>query len=512
MRICAIYARVSDESQVEGDSIRHQVGFAKAFARRRGVEQGESWVTPEEWVFIDEGISGTSMVKRTAVRRLIECARKGHFDIVLFKGISRFARDTVDALVMLRTLLACRVRVISLEENFDSARDNAEFVFTIHSALAQAESEKTAIRVRMGAMEKAKSGQWNGRPPDGYRLNRITKHLEIDEIYAPIVKEIFNLYQNGYGCRKIATLLNERQLYTRQGNLWTQRNISRILRNPAYVGDVVYGRRTKRMAVPDEYTQTGSRRVTVMSADDDDVVVHRDAHPPIVDRATFDAVHSRLANRNQNPGRDGNVRLLSRGLLRCSCGGPMTVKYSGKKVAYYRCGRQAESGRSVCDAPYVRCDRVEEVILSQIRSDIERTLDFTKTVIRTRQHHHAYFDRIQAEREQQFHRTSRLFEKYSEGQLGESQFEHLNRFIRGRLEFLDSMEKRLNMQVGRASPMSSDVLFDQIRHTVLQHLSDVTTNPALTRELIHVLVENIEIVFANRNRVGLRIHYQFSSN
>jgi site-specific DNA recombinase len=105
--------------------------------------------------------------------------------VVLFKGISRFACDTVDALLMLRTLTACVVRVISMEENFDSRRDSAEFIFTIHSALAQAESEKTAIRVRVGASQKAKWGKWNGQPPDGYILNPNTKHLKIDESTAP---------------------------------------------------------------------------------------------------------------------------------------------------------------------------------------------------------------------------------------------------------------------------------------------------------------------------------------
>src|SRR5579875_3588601 len=143
MLICAVYARVSDASQVRGESIDHQIRFCREIARLRSAESGEAWHIPEDLVYVDAGVSGTSLVKRTEAQRLIQDAREGRFQVVLFKGISRFARDTVDALVMLRTLLACGVRVLSMEENYDSQRDGAEFLFTIHSALAQAESEKT---------------------------------------------------------------------------------------------------------------------------------------------------------------------------------------------------------------------------------------------------------------------------------------------------------------------------------------------------------------------------------
>ncbi|GMA56456.1 hypothetical protein GCM10025858_09590 [Alicyclobacillus sacchari] len=246
-RVCAIYARVSDESQVHGDSLDHQIAYAREYARRRASDAEEVWVVPDELVYVDEGITGLSMVKRPAVLRLLEDARHGRFDVLLCKGISRFARDTVDALTMLRSLIACGVQVISIEENFDSHRDRAEFVFTIHSALAQAESEKTSVRVRLGAMQKARSGRWNGRPPDGYRLNRETQRLEIDDEQALVIRQIFAMYLAGFGCRAIAERLNQQGIVTANGKLWSQRRIARILQNPVYCGEIVYGRRTKRM-------------------------------------------------------------------------------------------------------------------------------------------------------------------------------------------------------------------------------------------------------------------------
>lgn len=508
MPTCAIYARVSDESQLRGESIQHQIGFAKTYARRRTIESGDPWETPDELIYVDRGITGTSMVKRDAVRRLIDAAQKKRLDVVLFKGISRFARDTVDALLMLRTLLACQVRVISIEENYDSLRDSAEFVFTIHSALAQAESEKTSIRVRMGAMEKAKSGQWNGRPPDGYRLNRQTKRLEIDELFSPVIREIFRLYQDGYGCRKIASLLNGNSLYTRQGKRWTQRYISRLLKNPVYAGDVVYGRRIKRMAVSDDKVAS-PRRKTVMSNDENDTVVCRGAHPPIVDRATFDSVNQTLSRRLHDPGRSDVVHLLSRGLLRCACGGSMTTKYNGRQVMYYRCRQQAESGKSVCDMPYVSGHIIERAVLERVYSDTMKILNFSKIPSQSDSHHESSLNRIESERDQYRKRTVQLFEKYAEGDVDEWQFEHLNAFIRQRIKFLNTIERRLLQQAEHAFHWRERDIQSYTEKTIQANLARPRENPHFTRELLRLLVDHVDILPGTSQPTRIVIHYRF---
>lgn len=512
MPTCAIYARVSDESQLRGESIQHQISFAKTYARRRAAESGETWETPDGLVYVDRGITGTSMVKRDAIRSLMSAAQEKQFNIVLFKGISRFARDTVDALVMLRTLLACQVRVISIEENYDSLRDSAEFVFTIHSALAQAESEKTSIRVRMGAMEKAKSGQWNGRPPDGYRLNRETKRLEIDELFAPLIREVFRLYQNGYGCRKIASLLNQQLLYTRQGKPWTQRYISRLLKNPAYAGDVVYGRRVKRLAASVDSQSLAPRRKTVLSTDGDDQVVCRDAHPWIVHRDIFDSVNQTFHERRQLPGRSGNVRLLSRGVLRCACGAPMIVKYNSRHTAYYRCCRQAESGRTVCDMPYLRCVAVEHVVLDRVCRDVLTVLDVSGVNLPAIHDNDASFHRIRDERAQYNQRAMRLFEKYGDGEIDEVQFAHLNMFLRTRIEFLDTIEKRLVNQTQFLSHVGQQDTNRYIREMMEHHLIGTSENPHLTRELMQLFVDHVAIVSAPNNATQLSIIYRFANS
>jgi site-specific DNA recombinase len=508
MPTCAIYARVSDESQVKGDSIEHQISFCEEIARRRSLEGGEPWSTSHDLIYVDEGITGTSLIKRAQVQRLIHDARAHLFDIVLFKGISRFARNTVDALVMLRTLLSCNVRVISMEENFDSQRDHAEFVFTIHSALAQAESEKIAIRVRMGAMQKARSGQWNGQPPDGYTLNPKTKHLEIDWSFAPIIQEIFELYLNGCGSRRIADLLNKRGQTTKRGHLWTQRNISRILENPVYVGDVAYGRRERHFVLPDEDDLFARKKIVRWVTDMEKVVMCKDAHPPIVDRDTFaKAALARSVRRVSKPGRAGKMHLLTKGLMKCSCGGNMTIRYNGSGTPYYRCLRQMDHGRGFCDQSYVRADEVESVVLEQVRMDVAEAFHFGGVTFSF--HGANTLDEQQAdvERElaEQIRKSQLLFDKFSSGVLSDEQFVHMNQSIRARIEQL----RRLEQDLTAATQTVKKEVDEQtlIKNAMKRLLSKETNDLQTTRKLLETLIDHVLI-----DGQEVQIYYRFSNS
>jgi DNA invertase Pin-like site-specific DNA recombinase len=507
MPTCAIYARVSDESQVKGDSIDHQIAFCKEIARRRSLEGGEPWRTPDTLVYVDEGITGTSLVKREQVQRLIRDARERKFDIVLFKGISRFARDTVDALLMLRTLLSCNVRVISMEENFDSQRDNAEFVFTIHSALAQAESEKTAIRVRMGAAQKAKQGKWNGKAPDGYVLNPETKRLEIDPEFAPVIREVFSLYLDGYGCRRIAEILNGRGVRTKQGKLWTHRYISRLLRNPAYAGDVAYGRRERKLAVLDEHNPLSRRKRTVWVRDPEQVVMCRNAHPAIVDRETFSRVAVLMAKRKTMPGRTGKLHLLTKGLMRCRCGSSMTIKYNGWGTSYYRCIGQANKGRSFCGQGYIRAEDVEEAVLRRVKEDIAEILQLEQMSLtyHPSQELDARLREVEHQIEAQLRKSQLLFDQFANGAVSDEQFVRMNQELRDRIAALRRSQQEL-LQL-RDQIVSHVDIQSLIRDAMYNLLSSKTKDAQATRQILETLIDRVLVT-----EKGLEIQYRFAKS
>ena len=506
MPVCAIYARVSDEEQARGESVAHQISFMREFARRRADEGSERWLTPDQYVFRDEGISGTSIIKRVAVQELIRNAKARNFDVVLFKGISRFARDTVDALVMLRTLQACGLRVISFEENFDSARDNAELIFTMHSAVAQYESEKIGIRVRLGNYEKAKQGKWCGITPDGYRLNRETKRLEVDPSRASVIRRIFELYEQGNGTLRIADTLNKEGYRTRAGVLWNFTTLRRMLRNPAYVGDVVYGARERTPAPPSDDNPLERRYRTVMTKDMDRVAIYRDAHEPIVGRSQWERVQDMIDGKKTPPGRKRHDYLLI-GMLKCKCGASMTTKYNGRGTRYYRCARKFSRGQSVCDQAYIRADEIEPFVLDRVRSDVMNHLNEEKLRQMSSDHSRPKDDpstRLQSvahDIDREMQKSVTLFDRYMDGVLSDDQFSNMNQTIRSRIESLQRTKADLERRVltQQAEPAQD----------VVERLQSFLSISEITRSVLRSLVEEIRIEESDGEEVGVSIRYSW---
>ncbi|MHB1627439.1 MAG: recombinase family protein [Bacilli bacterium] len=506
MPVCAIYARVSDEEQVKGESVAHQISFLQELAKRRSNEEQEPWVTPESYVYRDEGISGTSILKRAAVQEMIRAAKAKQFDMVLFRGISRFARDTVDALMMLRTLQAYGLRVVSFEESFDSNRDSAELIFTMHSAVAQYESEKIGIRVRLGNLEKARRGKWCGATPDGYVLNPETKRLEIDPVRAPLIQRIFDLYEEGHGTLRISNILNVEGYRSVQGALWNLTRVRRLLRNPAYCGDVVYGSRERVPAPPTDDNPMARRRRTVFTRDAERIVVCRDAHPALIDRQRFERLQRVMDGRRKMSGRNSMAYLLI-GLLKCKCGHSMNTKHNDRGTRYYRCRTRYTCGTDLCDQKYLRANDVEQFVLERVRGDVLVKLDADKLRGKRGAHgekpldHSKEIDSAARDLEKEMARSMKLFDRYSDGTLSEGQYVEMNRKVRERIDSLtktiEDAERKARL-IGTAKKTEQDVL---------DHIQRLLSSEEVTRETLRALVREIRIVASDETELQVQIAY-----
>jgi DNA invertase Pin-like site-specific DNA recombinase len=238
---CAIYARVSTDSSDQKDSLENQVSFFENFIQQQGWELTQTYA--------DEGITGTSIVKRIQLKRLMDDAHKKKFDIVLIKSISRWARDTVDSITLVRSLKSLGIRLMSIEDCYDSFQDDDEYKLTNLSVFAQMESQRIATRVSFGITEKSRKGVFHGTPPYGY--SKENGKLVPNPLHAPTAKLIFDLYLNqGWGTQKIANYLTSQGVPTPRkvlvaknaGNRWHQSAINSILTNPHYTGDLMQGR------------------------------------------------------------------------------------------------------------------------------------------------------------------------------------------------------------------------------------------------------------------------------
>lgn len=228
MKIAA-YCRVSTEKEEQLDSLAHQKEFFLEYARKNGHELFH--------LYADEGISGTSLKKRTEFQRLMNDAQKGLFELVVVKDISRVARNTVDFLQSIRKLKTMGVNMIFITANMTSLGDS-EFILTIFGAMAQEESSSLSKRVKWGKKINAKKGRV---PQRIYGYDRIDNYtLQINQEEAGVVKRIFDLYlKGGLGCRGISLALNADGAKTKFGCEWDPRGVRRILQNPIYCGHYV---------------------------------------------------------------------------------------------------------------------------------------------------------------------------------------------------------------------------------------------------------------------------------
>lgn len=228
MRIAA-YCRVSTDKDEQLDSLNHQKEFFVEYAKRSGHELVR--------LYADEGISGTSLKKREEFKRLLRDAELGLFNMVVVKDISRFARNTVDALQSIRKLKSMGICTLFLTANMDSMGDS-EFILTLFSAMAQEESSNLSKRVKWGKKINAEKGRVPQRIFGYDRIDNFT--LEINPGEAGIVRKIFSLYNDqGLGCRTISATLNRDRDKTKLGSDWNARGVRRVLVNPIYCGILV---------------------------------------------------------------------------------------------------------------------------------------------------------------------------------------------------------------------------------------------------------------------------------
>ena len=134
----AAYARVSMESERLMHSLSAQVSFYSSL-----IQGNPEW--EYAGVYVDSGVSGTSMAGRTEFKRLLADCEAGRVNIILTKSISRFARNTVDLLETVRHLKELGVEVRFEKENINSLSEDGELMLTLLASFAQEESRSIRI-------------------------------------------------------------------------------------------------------------------------------------------------------------------------------------------------------------------------------------------------------------------------------------------------------------------------------------------------------------------------------
>ncbi len=228
----AAYARVSMESERMNHSLSAQISYYNDFIQRN-----------PEWefagVYADEGISGTSIKKRSSFQQMLEDCEAGKVDIILTKSIQRFARNTVDLLETVRHLKDIGVEVRFEKENIRSMSGDGELMLSILASFAQEESRSLSDNVKWAIRKRFEQGMPNSRfKIYGYRWEG--DHLVVEPEEAKIVKMIFDDFLNGLSAENTEKKLEEMGVTTFRGVRFCHTSIRRILDNVTYTGNFLF--------------------------------------------------------------------------------------------------------------------------------------------------------------------------------------------------------------------------------------------------------------------------------
>ena len=234
-RRVVFYGRVSTEHGEQLSALGNQMEWYTDLALRNS-----NWTVVAQ--YIDEGITGTQMKKRPSFMRMIEHAKEHRFDLIVTRELSRFARNTVDALNATRELKQYGVEVYFVNDGIWTMDGDGEVRLTIMASIAQDESRKTIERVKAGQkMSREKGVLYGSGNIIGY--DRVDGTYVINEEQAATVRRIFNLYAEGHGETTVAKMLIEENRKDGGGCLsWTASKVSRVLRKPTYKGYMTYNK------------------------------------------------------------------------------------------------------------------------------------------------------------------------------------------------------------------------------------------------------------------------------
>lgn len=302
----AKYARCSsDEQKKNGYTIGDQLELIDEFAADNElVSVGE---------YVDEGISATLEIsKRKDLARLIDDAKSGKFDIVVFKCIDRFFRNVGEYYECQKQLRAAGVTWISIEESdLDPEDPDAAFKINIYLTMAEYEAKKTSKRIKFNNKMRIKNKQvvtgnqcflfpWK---VTGEKRNR---YLMKDEQYEEMTLDILDFFETHQS--KSATL---GYINIKYGMKMTMTTLTRFLSDTLLYGEY--------KGTPDYVEQ-------------------------YITKERFDRIQD-ILKRNARAASAPNRTFLFSGLIKCPCCGRNLVgnfvKTGGKYENFsYRCNAQ----------------------------------------------------------------------------------------------------------------------------------------------------------------------------
>ncbi len=336
---CAIYTRKSLEDAVEKEfnSIDAQREAGENYARS---QKANGWILLEKR-YDDYGWSGGN-VNRPALQELLADCEAGKVDVVVTYKLDRLSRSICDFADLTAKFDRWGVSFVAVTQEINTATSAGRMMLNILITFAQYEREVIAERIRDKKAATRKKGKWDGGiVPFGFQVveHRLTELPE----EAKVVKHVFRRFTQIQSPKQIALELNESGRLYRKERKWSIKQISWLLRNVVYIGQVSYKG-----------------------------VTYDGEHDGFIDKELWETVQAYLDGNVATPSRARNLDGIAplKGILRCGhCGGAMTPTYTykdSKKYCFYLCVKDSKRAEPECPIKRLTAGAIEGYVFTQL--------------------------------------------------------------------------------------------------------------------------------------------------
>jgi len=373
----AIYCRLSDEDKNkqtkndDSESIQNQKNMLIEYTMNKGWDIFD--------IYSDDDFKGSDR-NRPSFNRLLEDAKQRKFDIVLCKSQSRFTRELelVEKYIHGK-FIEWNVRFIGFTDNADTENKGNKKQRQINGLVNEWYLEDLSNNIRSVFDTKKRAGYFiGGFAPYGYKKHPTLKgKLIIDEEASKVVKEVFELFVEGYGKTNIARILNEKGIpnpteYKKQNGLrfkhtskninsglWKYFSIADMLINQVYIGSVVQNKQRN-------VSYKSTMKITIPRKD---WIVVPNMHEPIIDMELWDKAQKLVKQRFKPWGDTSKIGIFAKKVKCINCKYFMRTS-KVRQEHYLQCSTNFVS-KSACPGCIVSYNTIEKTILNELHSIIE---------------------------------------------------------------------------------------------------------------------------------------------
>lgn len=516
----AIYCRLSEEDrnkspEDDSASIQNQKSMLVKYA----ISQG--WDIYN--IYSDDDYTGADR-NRPEFKKLLEDARLHKFDIILCKTQSRFTRELELVEKYIHGLFPLwNIRFVSIVDNADTENRGNKKSRQINGLVNEWYLEDLSDNIKGVLTDRRKDGYHIGSfALYGYKKDPEKKgHLLIDEEAAQIVREVFQLFDAGYGKTQIARILNERGIpnpteykrrqglryrnpETKQSTLWKYYSIADMLRNEMYIGNMVQG---KRESISYKTKKSRPRPKEIWYRKEN-------THEAIIEQGLWERVQKKLSEKAK-PFDTGKVGIFARKVKCMNCGYFMRSKKSHNKY-YLQCSTSFVA-KDACIGSFIPQEELKEYILSELKKLIEQYLnpDLAEQLLTVENGNQ---DRYQANLEKELSGLKRKHQEMSNnksqlyidkvnGIISQEDFIELNQSLNQKRKEYEEKIDRLEEYIRKLEDDRKKICNKR------ELLQKYIMQTELTRDIMETLIDYVEVGKRTGNRrsggIPIKIHWKF---